>query len=160
MKTYLACVLALSAMLGGCSGTTSAVAANQAEEAVLIPLSVKTADRTIAFRVEVARSFEEQQRGLMFRTQLPDDGGMIFPFATPRPASFWMKNTLIPLDMIFIRQDGSIARIAREATPHSLAPVDSGEPVIAVFEIAGGRSDALGIREGDKVSWEGGPQPR
>ena len=71
----------------------------------------------------------------------------------PRPASFWMKNTVIPLDMIFVRPDGTIARIAADTVPYSLDPVDSGEPVSAVLEIAGGRAAELGIAEGDKVSW-------
>jgi uncharacterized membrane protein (UPF0127 family) len=64
-----------------------------------------------------------------------------------------MKNTLIPLDIIFVRADGSIARIAAETVPYSLAPVDSGEPVAAVLEIAGGRARELGISEDDKVDW-------
>lgn len=78
---------------------------------------------------------------------------MIFPMNPPRPASFWMKNTLIPLDMIFVRTDGSIARIAPETVPHSLEPVGSGEPVAAVLEIAGGDAAKLGIAEGDTVIW-------
>ena len=77
---------------------------------------------------------------------------MIFPFPQPRMASFWMRNTLIPLDMIFIRADGTIARIAAKTVPHSLEPVSSGEPVAAVLEIAGGRAAELGIGEGDRVS--------
>jgi uncharacterized membrane protein (UPF0127 family) len=78
---------------------------------------------------------------------------MIFPMNPPRPASFWMKNTVISLDLIFIRPDGTIARIAAEAVPYSLEPIDSGEPVSAVLEIAGGRAAELGISEGDKVRW-------
>lgn len=120
----------------------------------LIPLSIRTASGTVhKFRVEVAATPEEQERGLMFRESLPEDGGMIFPFPTPRVASFWMRNTLIPLDMIFIRADGSIARIAAETTPHSLEPVTAGEPVTAVLEVAGGKSAKLGISEDDTVSW-------
>jgi uncharacterized membrane protein (UPF0127 family) len=79
---------------------------------------------------------------------------MIFPMEPPRSASFWMKNTVIPLDMIFIRPDGSIARIAAETVPYALDPVDSGEPVGAVLEIAGGRAAALGIAEDDVVTWK------
>src|SRR5690606_7146651 len=113
--------------------------------------------KKLQFRVEVARTQEEQARGLMFRTSLPEDGGMIFPFDPPRPAGFWMKNTVIPLDMIFIRADGSIARIAEQTVPYSLQSVDSGEPVAAVLELAGGKAAAMGIAEGDLVSWAGGP---
>lgn len=89
----------------------------------------------------------------MFRERLGPQEGMIFPFDPPRPASFWMKNTLIPLDMIFIRTDGSIARIAAMTVPHSLDQVESGEPVAAVLEIAGGRAAELGLKEGDRVTW-------
>ena len=78
---------------------------------------------------------------------------MIFPFEPPRPASFWMKNTLIPLDMIFIRADGTIANIEANAVPLSLEAENSDGPVKAVLEIAGGRSAELGIKAGDKVDW-------
>jgi uncharacterized protein len=120
----------------------------------LVPLSIQTSTTLVKLKVEIARSEDEQARGLMFRKSLPADGGMIFPQNPPRFASFWMKNTLIPLDMIFIRTDGSIARIQPETVPHSLTPVVSGEPVSAVLELAGGRSAELGISEGDMVRWE------
>ncbi len=123
----------------------------------LIPLEIRSGGRLHRFTVEVARTQEEQARGLMHRESLGPDRGMLFPFDPPRPASFWMKNTLIPLDMIFIRADGSIARIAAMTVPHSLEPVAVDEPVLAVLEIAGGRASALGIREGDRVTWPGGP---
>jgi len=119
----------------------------------LVPLTIERASGTVRFRVEVARTDRQQARGLMGRTSLPPDGGMLFPFVTPAPAAFWMKDTAIPLDMIFIRPDGTIARIAAETAPYSLETVSSGEPVIAVLEIAGGRAEALGIREGDRVRW-------
>jgi len=120
----------------------------------VVPLSIRTAGgKTYSFKVEVARSESEQARGLMFRDKLAPNGGMIFPMNPPRPASFWMKNTVISLDLIFIRPDGVIARIAAEAVPYSLEPIDSGEPVSAVLELAGGRAAKLGISEGDKVRW-------
>ena len=78
---------------------------------------------------------------------------MIFPFEAPREASFWMKNTLIPLDIIFVRTDGSIANIEANTVPLSLQPVYSEGPVGSVLEIAGGRSAELGIKAGDKVEW-------
>lgn len=112
-----------------------------------------TGQRVSRFCVEVARTDAEQAQGLMFRKALAPNAGMIFPMDPPRFASFWMKNTLIPLDIIFIRADGRIARIAARTTPHSLAPVTSGEPVAAVFEIAGGRAAQLGISAGDRVTW-------
>lgn len=120
----------------------------------VVPLEIRTTTATHKFSIEVARSEEEQSRGLMFRESLAGDSGMIFPASPPQIKSFWMKNTVIPLDMIFIRADGSIARIAAETVPYSLTPVDSGEPVSAVLEIAGGRAAALGIAEGDHVIWD------
>lgn len=122
--------------------------------AALVPVQVHSAKATHIFKVEIARTEDEQSRGLMFRTHIPPGGGMLFPFPSPRIASFWMKNCPVPEDMIFIRSDGSIARIAANTTPYSLEPVDSGEPVSAVLEIAGGRAAELGIVEGDHVIWD------
>ena len=116
-------------------------------------LTIRSGSRSHGFTVEVARTSDEQSQGLMFRESLGPNQGMLFPFDAPRDAGFWMKNTLIPLDMIFIRADGTIARIAANTEPHSLEPVISGEPVVAVLEIRGGRSAELGIREGDRVEW-------
>ena len=143
------------------AGATQQAGARAAPSGLeLVPLEVRSAGRTHRFTVEVARTPDEQARGLMHRERLGPNEGMIFPFSPPRPASFWMKNTLIPLDMIFIRPDGTIGRIAANTVPHSLEPVAFGEPAAAVLEIAGGRSAALGIREGDRVSWPGGPPAR
>ena len=92
---------------------------------------------------------------MMFRRSVAPDRGMIFPYSPPQIVGFWMKNTLIPLDMIFIRADGTIARIAANTVPHSLESVGVAEPVAAVLEIAGGRAAELAIKEGDTVSWGG-----
>ena len=89
----------------------------------------------------------------MFRTELADNMGMIFPFPQPRVASFWMKNTVIPLDIIFVRADGTIESIADNTVPYSTTPVVSGEPVSAVLELRGGLATELGIVSGDKVQW-------
>ena len=104
------------------------------------------------FVVEVAETPEQQERGLMFRKELAPDRGMVFPYDPPQIVAFWMKNTLIPLDMIFIRDDRTIARIAT-AQPLTLDTVPSGEPIVAVLELRGGRAAELGIREGDRVDW-------
>ena len=88
----------------------------------------------------------------MFVRHLAPNRGMIFPYDPPRPVAFWMHNTLIPLDMVFIRADGTIARIAT-ARPLDDTPVPSGEPIAAVLEIAAGRAAQLGIVPGDKVRW-------
>ena len=103
--------------------------------------------------VEVAAAPDEQERGLMFRPSLAPDRGMIFPLPAPVVATFWMKNTLIPLDMIFIRADGTIAKVAAQTVPMTLDLVGSDEPVTAVLEIAAGRAAQLGIRAGDRVDW-------
>ena len=89
----------------------------------------------------------------MFFTSLPDDGGMIFPIHPPAEQSFWMKNCLIPLDIIFIRTNGTIGRITH-AQVLDPTPLPSGGPVIGVLEIRAGRSAELGIKVGDKVSWK------
>jgi uncharacterized membrane protein (UPF0127 family) len=126
----------------------------------LVPLEIRSGNKTHRFTVEVATTADEQAYGLMNRTRLGPNEGMLFPFSPPRPASFWMKNTLIPLDMIFVRQDGSIARVAAMTTPQSLEPVGVSEPVGAVLEIPGGRAAELGIGLDARVSWPGGPAPR
>ena len=119
----------------------------------LVPVTITSASGRHRFNAEVAVSREEQARGLMFRTSLARDAAMIFPMDPPRRASFWMKNTPIPLDIIFIRAAGTIESIAADTIPYSLDQVPSGEPVAAVLEIAGGRAAELGISEGDSVSW-------
>ena len=119
-----------------------------------MPLTITTAaGKTDKFVVEVARTVEEQERGLMFRQQLAPNAGMIFPYDPPQAAQFWMKNTYIPLDLLFVRADGTIARIEENAVPLSLDQIPAGEPIGAVLEINGGRSAELGIKAGDKVSW-------
>jgi len=119
-----------------------------------VPLTITTATgKTHRFTVEVARTPDQQAQGLMNRESLAPDRGMIFPYDVPVAASFWMKNTLIPLDMIFIRADGTVARIEANTVPLSLEPVGAGEPVAAVLELAGGRSADLGIVPGARVEW-------
>ncbi len=118
------------------------------------PLTIRTTGRAIRFHVEVARTGDQQEAGLMFRTSVPAHGGMIFPMTPVREATFWMKNTVIPLDMVFIRTNGTIARITTaKALDESIDA--SGEPVSAVLELGAGRARALGIHEGDTVVWRG-----
>jgi uncharacterized protein len=117
-----------------------------------VPLTIRSATGAHHFTVQLAATPGEQEHGLMFVRSLPGDRGMIFPFEPPQEASFWMKNTLIPLDLIFIRTDGTIARIVT-AKPLDETPVGAGELVGAVLEIRGGRAAELGIRAGDKVEW-------
>ena len=126
---------------------------SQSEAAATVPVTIAMADKSYRFDVEVARTIEEQRQGLMFRTSLPADGGMLFVYDKPQIASFWMKNTVIPLDMIFIRVDGSIDRIAENTIPESLEPVASGGEVVAVLEVVGGTAARLGIDESATVTW-------
>jgi hypothetical protein len=99
----------------------------------------------------VAADPASQEKGLMFRKSLAPDAGMLFDFHTPDFQTFWMKNTVIPLDMIFIRADGTISSIAPNAAPQSETPIPSYEPVRAVLEINGGRAAQLGIQPGAHV---------
>jgi len=114
-------------------------------------VAVETATGEAVFRVEIARTPAQQAQGLMWRDQLQPDFGMLFLYDTPRPVSFWMKNTFLPLDILFVRPDGRIHRIARDTEPLSLDGIPSGAPVVAVLEIVGGTSDRLGIRPGSRV---------
>ena len=104
-----------------------------------------------AFDVTLATNEKERERGLMFVKHLPEGEGMLFDFETDQPVSFWMHNTYIPLDMFFIRSDGTITHIAENATPMSDAPIPSNGPVRAVLEVIGGTADKLGIKPGDHV---------
>ena len=156
---YVLLPLALCALPTACSQSDPA-SANSDAAARTIALTVASSNGTHAFQVEVAKSAGEQEKGLMFRTDIPDNGGMLFwPYpaggGAPKEASFWMKNTPSPLDIIFIRANGTIARIAENTIPESETHVESGEPVAAVLELKGGRSSELGIAEGDKVTWTG-----
>ncbi len=119
----------------------------------VIPLTVVSAGKRHALRVEVARSDAEWSKGLMFRTAMGPNEGMIFVGRPPQPASFWMKNTVIPLDIVFIGTDKRILNIGANAVPYSLDPVPSIGPVIAVLELNGGRAAQLGIGPGDAVEW-------
>ena len=117
-----------------------------------VPLTIRTKSATHQFTVEVAATPEQQEIGLMFRRAVPADRGMIFPYDPPQSVSFWMKNTLIPLDIIFIRSDGTIVRVTH-AKALDETPLPSGEPIAAVLEIRAGRAVELGIKEGDVASW-------
>ena len=119
----------------------------------IIPLTVDTGETVHNFRVEVAASQEAQTRGLVVRTELGPDEGMIFPTEIPVPRSFWMRNTPLPLDLIFIGEDRKIRNIAAMAEPYSLTSIPSEGPVIAVLELIGGRAAELDIEPGDSVEW-------
>ena len=122
------------------------------DDGALSSLTIQTQSATYSFRTEIAATLEAKERGLMFRQAMPENQAMIFEFSPPQPVQFWMKNTLIPLDMIFVRADGVIAAIAENAVPNSLDPIGVSEPVAAVIEVAGGVARKDGIHKGDHVS--------
>ena len=115
-------------------------------------LIIQKADGTeISFEIEIAATQKEQAQGLMNRTSLAENAGMLFIFNDDAERGFWMKNTLIPLDMIFIRADGKIHRIHENAVPEDLTTIYSQGPVAAVLEINGGLSSKIGLKKGDIV---------
>lgn len=118
----------------------------------LEPLTVTTANGPVKFRVEIADDETERRNGLMWRESLAPDRGMLFDFKDEAPRSFWMKNTLIPLDIIYIAADGTVVSIAAMATPKSEESLPSHGAALGVLEIPGGRAGELGIRPGDKVT--------
>ncbi|WP_375381604.1 DUF192 domain-containing protein [uncultured Sphingomonas sp.] len=152
----LAVTLAPSLML--LAASCGSGSGGQAGGPKTLAVTIATTGGAHVFLVEQAKTAAEQERGLMFRTRIAADGGMLFwPYppegGAPRVANFWMKNTPSPLDIAFIRPDGTIARIAENAVPFDETPLSSGEPIAAVLELRGGRAAELGIAEGQKVSW-------
>jgi uncharacterized membrane protein (UPF0127 family) len=118
---------------------------------------VTSATGAHAVTVEVVRSDEDRARGLMYRTKLEPDAGMLFLFETSEDHSFWMKNTFIPLDMIFIDEGGRIAGVVERAEPHTTASRSVGKPSRYVLEVNGGWAAAHGVRAGDAVKFENVP---
>jgi uncharacterized protein len=106
---------------------------------------------THRIEVEVVDTPETRATGLMHRESLDEDHGMLFVFDETQPVSMWMKNTLIPLDMLFLREDGTVATIARNARPFSLTPIPASEPVRYVLELNGGAAHAYGVAVGDRL---------
>jgi len=128
-----------------------AVAEEQAAEAALERLEIVTATGTHLFGVEVARTAHERERGLMFRRSLPQDHGMLFLFDVERSVAMWMKDTYVPLDMIFVSRKGRVVSIARNAVPLSEMIISSIVSAYGVIELAAGAADAIGLAVGDSV---------
>lgn len=114
-------------------------------------LFIQSSDREFSFQVELAKSPEERRIGLMHRRDMAPDHGMLFDFGETAPVSMWMRNTYIPLDMLFIRDDGEIVNIVHDAVPHSEVILASEGPVRAVLEVPAGTTRMLGIKAGDRV---------
>lgn len=125
-----------------------------AGESVALPVETIVIDThrgPAKFRLEIANDVESQERGLMYRRELAPNAGMLFDFGRPRFVTFWMKNTYIPLDMLFVRADGTISSIEPNAVPLSTETIPSHEPIVAVIELIGGRAHDLDIEPGDHV---------
>ncbi len=119
----------------------------------VIPLRVKTARGVHVFRVEIAATQPQQERGLMFRTTMGADEGMIFPYDPPQRTAFWMKNTVIGLDIVYIGSDHRVLNIAANAVPYDETPLPSAGAVSGVLELNAGRAAQIGLVPGDKVAW-------
>jgi uncharacterized membrane protein (UPF0127 family) len=147
----LAAIVVIVAALGFYLGTPQS-AADQAMRLPVdpSPLVVETAGGARSFTIEIADDSSERAAGLMFRETMDDDRGMLFVFEETRPVAFWMKNTPMPLDLVFIGQDGRIlATLPGE--PFSEAPISPGGPVRFVLELKRGTADMAGIKDGDRV---------
>lgn len=114
-------------------------------------LDLRDADGRLQFRVEVMDDAAEREHGLMFRESLPRFSGMLFVYDTPQPVAFWMKNTLIPLDMLFFDGTGRLVRLKENAVPHDETPVVGGEAIRYVLEVNGGLAAELGIDDGAEI---------
>jgi len=158
--------LALALGMAACSpvsaGSATAPAAAQSAAAPavhpisglkVVPLTVATASGVHKFKVELAASPEEQEKGLMFRTAMGADEGMIFPMDPPRRASFWMKNTVISLDLVFVGVDHKVLNVAANAVPYDPTPLFAAGTTAGVLELNGGRAAEIGIKPGDAVNW-------
>jgi uncharacterized protein len=123
-----------------------------ARAASIQPLEIVTKNGVQVFSVELATTEQEKETGLMYRKELPDGKGMLFDFSPEQQVSMWMKNTYIPLDMIFIRADGRILRIAENTEPLSTKIIPSGGPAKGVLEVIAGTAKKYGIAPGDRVA--------
>lgn len=141
LRMSLAVVIALCVFAG-----------TDARAASVQPLEIVTKNGVQVFSVEIATTEQEKETGLMYRKELPDGKGMLFDFSPEQQVSMWMKNTYIPLDMIFIRADGRILRIAENTEPLSTKIISSGGLAKGVLEVIGGTAKKYGIEPGDRVA--------
>lgn len=147
-RLLLTLLLALPFAMPLSAGAQTAAQPELPKEALTI---VTKAGARHEFQVEMAVQPEQQTVGLMFRTSVPADGGMLFDWGTPRDSNMWMRNTVSSLDMLFINQDGTIRRVVADTVPESLAVIESRGAVRATLELAAGTAKRLGIHAGDRV---------
>lgn len=153
-RTTRRSALTLLALLGLVTGGSACAQSGPLQDLDTFPrgkLQISVGKKQVDFDIWIADTPERQSQGLMFVRSLPEQRGMLFVHESPKPIGMWMKNTYIPLDMLFIRADGKVARVAANTTPHSLDTVESKEPVVAVLELKGGTAAKLGIRAGVTV---------
>ncbi|MCJ8139822.1 DUF192 domain-containing protein [Falsirhodobacter halotolerans] len=131
----------------------SAFAACRADQ-----VELRTPTQTLRFHVEVADTVQSRAQGLMGRETMAQSAGMLFVYERPQPASFWMKNTLIPLDMVFTDETGTVRHVHSMAQPHDETPIPGGDEVLTVLEINGGLATKLGIEEGAMLRHPAIPQ--
>jgi uncharacterized membrane protein (UPF0127 family) len=141
---------------------TCLLAAAPAVAAESVPLTIEAGGSTYRFTVEIADDPAERSQGLMFREHLDENAGMLFLYPDERPRTFWMKNTPLPLDIIFIDRNGLVVHVAAEARPFDLTTIESVAPAQSALEVRGGLAAQLGIGPGAKVTWlprDTAPQP-
>jgi len=131
---------------------------NFTTDSELITKSLKTDSGDHNFAIEISTTDQERALGLMFRRSLPENAGMLFLYDRPQPATMWMKNTLIPLDMVFISADGKVHRIEQNAEPFSTTLIPSEGPILGVLELNGGEAAKIELKRGDKVLYPGLPK--
>ena len=160
-RVPLALLAAAACALAACSTQAAQSSPAAAESASVhpfsglrvIPVTLTENGRTHTIRAELAETPQQQAQGLMFRREMGADEGMLFPSDFPQVRSFWMRNTVIPLDLIFVGPDKRIINIIANAAPYSLDPLESAGPAIAVLELNGGRAAELGLKPGSGVEW-------
>jgi uncharacterized membrane protein (UPF0127 family) len=146
-RFFLAALAAALLFVGAAPGRADLVSFDKGA----ITVDTAQGGKKLTFTVEIARNEAQREQGLMFRPSMAPDAGMLFLFDGPEMARFWMKNTLIPLDMLFVAADGHITNIFKRAVPMSESVIASAGPVVAVVELNGGTADHLGIKPGDLV---------
>lgn len=152
IRKYLAVVLVWCCVASAASAQDGHIQTQERNPVLPVEtLAIDTAKGNFEFTVEMAMTPEQQRLGLMNRSSLAANSGMLFVFPEPQPVAFWMKNTLIFLDMVFINAQGKVTNIVKEAKPLTEEPRPSDGDVRAVLEIAGGMSDKIGLRAGDQV---------
>ncbi|MFT7571424.1 MAG: uncharacterized membrane protein (UPF0127 family) [Paracoccaceae bacterium] len=144
-------LLAFGTLLGGNGPGVSAQRMDSLATFSREALTIRSGDKTHKFSVELALNSRQHAQGLMFRRRMAQDAGMLFVYRREESTAMWMKNTFIPLDMLFISRDGTVRRIAERTVPMSEVVIPSGGPVVAVLELNAGTASRLGLKPGDKV---------